>query len=283
MLPDFLHIGAGKCKSTWLYRVCLEHPEIYVPGHGYDNVNFFVNTYHRGLDWYETTFFAGVDGEKAVGEFSNSYMAFEPALQRIAKHMPDVKLTMTLMNPVHLIFYGWAHQHIKKKCDMELFGERRQVSRVEVQALLEKCGMDRERGMIVPPARLLHHHGHSLFRSSAAMWAFVLTRVRRYFAPEQVKVMLYDDLLDDRDAFLRSFFRFLGVDEDFCCDIAPETVNPDPPLLDHERWFPAELRQELIAAFREDIEELQEMLDRDLSHWLDDRTTYELDYCRQWR
>ena len=38
--PDFLHIGASKCKSTWLYRVCLDHPEIYVPGDGYDNVNF---------------------------------------------------------------------------------------------------------------------------------------------------------------------------------------------------------------------------------------------------
>ena len=54
MLPNFLHIGAAKSASTWLYRVCLEHPDIFVPPDA-DNVNFFLSTYHRGLNWYEET------------------------------------------------------------------------------------------------------------------------------------------------------------------------------------------------------------------------------------
>jgi hypothetical protein len=29
MLPNFLHVGAAKIASAWLYRVCLEHPEVY--------------------------------------------------------------------------------------------------------------------------------------------------------------------------------------------------------------------------------------------------------------
>jgi hypothetical protein len=285
MLPNFLHVGAGKCKSTWLYRVCLAHPDTYVPGHGYDNVNFFVNSYHRGLDWYEETFFSEAEGQSAVGEFSNSYLAFEPAMERIARHLPDVKLTMTIMNPVHRIFYGWAHVHIKDKCAMELFGERRRVSRVELEEFLRNCGMDADRGMIVGLDHLLHHHGHSRFRryASSSMYAFALKRLRRYFDPEQIKVMLYDDLLEDRGAFLRDFFGFLWVAEDFRPGIEPEDVNPDPPLLEHERWFPAELREELIEAFRPDIEELQRMLERDLSHWLDEAATDETEYCAKWR
>lgn len=31
MLPNWLHIGAAKCASSWLWRVCIEHPEICVP------------------------------------------------------------------------------------------------------------------------------------------------------------------------------------------------------------------------------------------------------------
>ena len=155
MLPNFLHIGAAKCKSSWLYQVCLAHPDIYVPGNSYDNVNFFVNAYHRGLDWYESTFFADVGNETAIGEFSNSYHVFEPALARIAHHLPEVKLTLTVMNPVHRLFYNWAHIFLKKKCAMTLFGESRQVSREDVEILLEKCGMEPDRGMLFTLDRLV--------------------------------------------------------------------------------------------------------------------------------
>ena len=285
MLPTFLHIGAGKCKSTWLYRVCLEHPDIYVPGQGYDNVNFFVNQYQRGLPYYEEKWFSDYRGEKVAGEFSNSYMAFEPALQRIAKHLPDVKLTMTIMNPVHRIFYSWAHVHIKTKCRMTLFGETRAVSRVEVEDLLERCGMDPAQGVLPLPERLTHHHGHSFFRTYAdsCLYAFCIDRIRRYFPADRLKVMLYEDLLADQAAFLRDFFQFVGADDSFTSTLAPEEVNPDPPLLEYERWFPPELRAQLVAEFRDDIEALQDLLDRDLSAWLDDSTTYDAEYCRRWR
>src|SRR5688572_24531671 len=80
-LPNFLHIGAPKAASGWLWRVCKEHPEIYVPTKP-DNVNFFTVAYHRGLDWYSQSYFNEFAGQPAVGEFSNSYYTFEPAMQR---------------------------------------------------------------------------------------------------------------------------------------------------------------------------------------------------------
>tara|TARA_A100001037_G_scaffold288092_1_gene298335 strand:+ start:1944 stop:2156 length:213 start_codon:yes stop_codon:yes gene_type:complete len=52
-------------------------------------------------------------------------------------------------------------------------------------------------------------------------------------------------------------------------DLKPEDANPDPPLSEYEQYFPMALRRELTEAFREDIIELQTMLDRDLSAWLD--------------
>jgi hypothetical protein len=113
------------------------------------------------------------------------------------------------------------------------------------------------------------------------MYAFNITRLRRYFPPERLHVMLYEDLLADRHAVLRGFYTHLGVDPDFHCDLALADVNPDPPLMAHERHFPAEMRQAILAELRDDILQLQDILGRDLSHWLDDSLTATTPYCNQ--
>ncbi|MBT4822376.1 MAG: hypothetical protein HN742_22660 [Lentisphaerae bacterium] len=50
---------------------------------------------------------------------------------------------------------------------MALFGETRQVSVLDVQELLYRCGMGPKRGLLDVPARLVHHHEHSYFRQVA--------------------------------------------------------------------------------------------------------------------
>ena len=66
MLPNFIHVGAAKCASSWLWRVYQEHPDVYVPLH-LDNVNFFVADYHKGLDWYQETYFDDWCGGEGSG------------------------------------------------------------------------------------------------------------------------------------------------------------------------------------------------------------------------
>jgi len=246
MLPNFLHAGASKCASSWLWRVCIEHPDIYVPDPP-DNVNFFTVGYHRGLEWYERTYFADWNGEKAVGEFSNSYMIFEPALQRIARHLPDVRLTMTLRDPIRRAYLSWAHVHRKGK-----------------------YGFDPARGIGIPFEKALHHHGHQYFRAWLApgFYAWHLERMRRYFDPGRMLVMLHEDLYADPEAWLQRFFEFLEVDADFRPELIGKQVNPDVPGSDPYESLSPELIDELRDIYREDVEQLQEMLGRDLSHWL---------------
>ena len=241
-LPNFLHIGAAKCASTWLWMVCKEHPEVYVPKTP-DNVNFFTVAYHRGLDWYRETYFADVAGEPVIGEFSNSYMAYEPALRRISRDLPSVKLTMTLRNPIERVFLQWAHVHLKKN------------------------GFDAAAGIGITLDRVLHHHGHAWFRHyvEPGQYAFLLQRVYRYFSRDHVLVTLYDDLAADNKGYLPRFFEFLGVSPDFETSLAGIDVNPD---VEGDRgWFPDELRAELGQVYRDDIAQLEDMLERDLSHW----------------
>ena len=245
MLPNFLHIGAPKAASSWLWRVCKEHPEIYVPDNP-DNVNFFTVAYHRGLEWYEKMYFADYTGEPAAGEFSNSYMMYEPALQRIAKHLPDVRFTMTIRNPIERAWYHWAHLHLKKK-----------------------YGLDPDEGREIPLDRVLHHHGHQWCRMfvEPGLYAFHLERIWRYFPKEHVLVTVYDDLAADNAAYARTYFEWLGVDPDFQSSLIGVTTNPDRGAIDGPHGLKAELREELRLVFREDIDRLQDLLDRDLSAW----------------
>ena len=246
MQPDFLHVGAAKCASSWLWRVCLEHPEIYVPETP-DNVNFFTVSYHRGIEWYERTYFGGCAGEKVAGEFSNSYMVFEPAMQRIARHLPDAKLTMTIRDPVERAYLQWAHIHLKKG----------------------KYGFDPAKGIGIPFEKCLHHHGHSWFRLwiDPGLYAFHIKRILRYVPRERLLVMLHDDLLADPAAWLCRFYNFLGVDESFETSLTGVDVNPDAPGSNPFEALSADVLAELHQVYHDDVCELEELLDRDLSAW----------------
>ena len=244
MLPNFLHIGAAKCASSWLWNVYKEHPDVYVPEH-LDNVNFFVSDYRQGLQWYERTYFSDWSDQRAIGETTNSYMLVERALERIERDLPNVKLTMTLRNPIDRAFIQWAH-----------FSKRR----------------------FRPEQRMAFENGLSswtMFRlwMEPGMYASHLKKVYRHFPKERVLVNFYDDLVDEPAQFLRRFLLFLGVDPDFQPSILNTIVGfPGPEQSDTEdhvlaRGFSESVREEMRQIFRGDLEALQELCGRDLSHW----------------
>lgn len=246
MLPTFLHAGAAKCASTWLWRCLKEHPQIYVPD-APDNVNFFTVHYHRGLEWYERTYFGDYAGEPALGEFSNSYMCYRPALERIARDLPDVRLTLTLRNPVERYFLSWAHVHLKKG----------------------KYGFDPDKGIGIPIEKVLHHHGHAYFRQwiEPGFYARHLDTIYELFPRDNVLVTLYEDLAAGNADYLRRYFQFLGVDADAEISLVDEEVNRDADVADPDEWMSPAFRAELGEVYAPDIARLEEMLDRDLSHW----------------
>ena len=53
-LPDFIIIGAMKSGTTSLYNYICEHPCV-LPA-AYDEVGFFDDNFHLGLNWYRSLF-----------------------------------------------------------------------------------------------------------------------------------------------------------------------------------------------------------------------------------
>jgi len=245
-LPNFLHIGASKAASSWLWRVCRDHPEIYVPP-DHDNVNFFTVHYHRGMDWYRETYFSDAEEEPAVGEFSNSYMVYRPALMRASRHLPGVRLTMTLRDPVQSLYLAWAHTHLKDK----------------------PYGFDGRKGRGIPLEKCLHHHGHAWFRlyMEPRFYARHLRHILELFPPERVHVMIYDDLREEPEGFLRGFFNFLDLDSDFRTDLLHTEINPDSKDADIHRDLSPDLVAELHRVYESDIADLEKLLGRSLESW----------------
>jgi len=112
VIPNFIGIGAPKCATTWLSEVLARHPEIFM-AHGKELVYFSSEKkIDRGIDWY-LKHFSGVTNEKAIGEFSVTYMgAGEITAKRIYDFNPNIKLIAVLRDPVKRAFshYRWLIQ-----------------------------------------------------------------------------------------------------------------------------------------------------------------------------
>lgn len=99
--PDFIYIGTSKAGSTWHFKVLSWHPEIYMyPG---KDLGFFSGHYENGWQWYLSQF-QPKPTERVVGEVSHTYLVHPAAPERIAEHLPDVKMLICLRDPVQRTF-----------------------------------------------------------------------------------------------------------------------------------------------------------------------------------
>lgn len=133
---NFLLIGAQKSGTTWLAAMLAEHPEIFRPKQ--KELHYFnkYTNYARGPAWY-LEHFRGVRGEKAVGECTPNYLWVcdaPPEVQDERRHrgkpplefvidenqirdvhervhalLPDVRLIVSLRNPVDRAISGFMH------------------------------------------------------------------------------------------------------------------------------------------------------------------------------
>jgi hypothetical protein len=108
MMPNFIGIGAPKAGTTWIFKCLQAHPQIFLAE--VKETMFF----HKGfysedkLSEYEAHF-QGAGNAIAVGEFSTNYLSSEQAVHRVKKHLPDVKLIVALRNPIDQMYSHYWH------------------------------------------------------------------------------------------------------------------------------------------------------------------------------
>jgi len=105
--PDFIIIGVQKGGTTSLSNYLIQHPSIHPALH--KEIHFFDRHFERGLNWYKANFptqfqkyiFKNLQNKEFLtGEATPDYIFHEFVPNHIRKELPNVKLVVTLRNPV---------------------------------------------------------------------------------------------------------------------------------------------------------------------------------------
>lgn len=286
--PNFFIVGTPKAGTTSLYYYLEEHPDIYMSPIKETNYFSYDEIKQQGLYYneehvvtpadYEAQF-AGVINEKAIGEASVSYLYYPAVPKKIKDFNPGARIIMVLRNPVDR---GFSHY---------LMDKRLGFVNLSLKDILHKTKKTK---------------ATDLFYQQYIGLGFYYEQVKRYmdaFGPEQVKVFLYEDIINDIDGVVKDIYNFLGVDATY----QPATgekhnvfLAPKNPLVEKlyalksfrtfikklfgekvqgaikNTFFAKEkkpqldpaLKTELQALFNNDILKTAKLLNKDLSAWL---------------
>ena len=285
-LPTFLVLGVAKAGTTALYHHLRAHPGVYMspvkePG-------FFSGSDYgpEALAAYRALF-SGVQGERAVGEASPSYLHHPDAPARIAALLPDVKLVVLLRQPVRRAVSHYFDMLNAGAFPYRPFEEvfREKMRHVEAWA---------DEPFACYGFRLSFYHD-------------ALRRYLDHFPRERLRVYLFEDFRAAPGALLADLYAFLGVDPGFRPDLEARhnpthgvprsralhrtVMQPNALKAVAQRLVPAPLRRraaafllrglrtgrptlpdalrdEFTAVYRDDILKTQALLGRDLSRWL---------------
>lgn len=99
---DFIGIGAPKCATTWIYECLAEHPQICM------SRPKEANLFSQGPIDRESLekCFKHCQVNQIKGEFSPGYLIKDKIAQRMREHNPAIKLIVSLKNPIKR-----AHSH----------------------------------------------------------------------------------------------------------------------------------------------------------------------------
>ena len=96
MLPSFFIIGPPRTGTTWLYEILKQRA---ILPKGTKETRFFDIHFHRGLSWYQAHY-PSSNGTQVLGEVAPTYFASQPACHRIQELVPTAKIICIFRNPV---------------------------------------------------------------------------------------------------------------------------------------------------------------------------------------
>ncbi|MEU4579110.1 sulfotransferase [Nonomuraea sp. NPDC023979] len=288
-LPDFLIAGVPKAGTTALHTALRRHPDLFLSR--VKEPKFFLtdgppphtggpgdaDTYREHV-WRRTDYealFADAPPGALTGESTPFYLYDTAAQRRIHALIPDVKIILTLRDPVERAHSNWTHLW---------------------SAGLEPIG-DLVRACEAEPKRIADGWGHFWHYTGLGRYGEQLAHLFSLFPREQVLIFRYRDVVDRPAATLDQVCAFLGVRTGLLTEVPRQNVTAHPQagarhavLATLRRRLPAPLagpvegllqrrgqarrpleweqRQRLIPCFADDIRLLQELTGDDYGDWL---------------
>jgi hypothetical protein len=295
--PNFLILGAGKCGTTSLYKYLGQHPDVLFSEPR--EPTFFDMEYEKGLEFYWNKYFVNWNGEKTVGEARPINLLLPFVAARIGESVPAARLICILRNPVDRAYSHWWMDrcHADEKLP---FTEAIRANFENIHAGEYFAGEEGARRWksVVSPVDLKTRSIRIYLE--CGYYAQQIKNYLVYFPASQIKLVLFEDLCRDTETVVRELWAFLGVGSSVPLgDLMPKNVGVTPlmlPIVKLARrlgineMVPSRIssqvhyltsvigpkpkiapatRRWLVDHYRPHVREFEELLGRDLSHWLE--------------
>lgn len=252
MRPNFLIVGSMKAGTSALIRGIANHDSVF-RAEGKE-VHFFDRHYDKGIDWYESRF-DNRGGATAFGE-GTPYLGNKVAMGRLLADLPDTRLIAILRQPADRAYSHYWHNRRRGREDLSF-----------------SDALEAEEERTAPDNTIFDYKKLGLYFGQ-------LAQIKQSIPSEQLLILFNDDLKHEREKTLRSTWEFVDVDPDRGRLEIPErgvtkrfwraAKNRIKGRSDDRSYPPMDFqeRASLTEEFVPDILKLQELLGRDLGHWL---------------
>lgn len=295
--PSFLVIGAAKSGTYTLNEYFARHPQVFMSPNKEPHFFAFGGSFDDGQagscqpahTWVNSLeeylqLFADTGEARMAGECSVSYLYWPGTAERIHQFNPNMRLIVSLRDPVDRAYSSFNYAKGYGIEPLKAISEGFQAERERIQKnqsiLLRYCDL--------------------------GLYSAQLARFYNVFPADQIKVILFEDLVSDPILTVRELYKFIGVIPDIELDPnvhanitrVPDDTNPLHRFINSEHWvrstvrkiFPMRIRQELrntarkafskrppqldadqrrqfVGLFDDDIRKLEKLIGRDLSAW----------------
>jgi len=293
--PNFIIIGAMKAATTSLYTYLKQHPDVFMTAikepmffNNFQNNNNFkiLGRKTKKITTFEQYYplFDAVKNEKAIGEASPTYISSENCPNLIQQHLPNVKIIAVLRQPVARAYSNFLHA---RRADRESISDFETAFNKETERKTENWSP-------------LYHY------KSKGYYAEQLEQYFNLFPKENIKVLLFEDLVNNPIETTQELFKFLNIDKSFIPETSKKAnVSGTPkgifgwiimklryynliPNIQFSNYLPnfmiqfifnsaykkarplaPEIKKRLTHTYyKQDILKLEKLIEKDLQHWL---------------
>lgn len=300
--PNLFIVGAPKCGTSALHYLLGQHPDIFMPI--YKEPHFFSKDFHKESDAFHgfvkhypfrtehdyLSVFKGAKNEKIVGDASTHALFSKVAAEEIYKFNPKSKIIIMIREPSEYLYS--LHSQLYKHLDEDIKDFEAALSKEE----------DRRRGKNIPKTV---EFPSKLFYSDWVKFSDGINRYYNQFGKDNVMVIVFEEFRADNLKICREVFKFLGVDDSFIPEVKVVHANKElkhrgfmkfiknPIVFKVMKIIPRKLysaigrkmhdllykqtkrdpmreefRIELKKKYKEEVEKLSNLLDKDLvSFW----------------
>jgi hypothetical protein len=289
--PNFLIVGAARAGTTSLWHWLRQHPHVFMSRD--KEPAYFVQNGFRAMtkDKYLSMFAAG-QGKPCIGEASTGYLPAAESPPWIHEVLGPVKIIIILRNPIERAFSMYCFMAMMGLEPIETFEEAldQESRRMASLQFRQNCFM-------IPRDYQYFHVG---------LYFDQTMRYINTFGADRVKILLFDDLKNDPSGFCAGVCQFLGIPYVNGHALTRENSVTVPRLIalqyrlrafrvqtrkrlgvsdravtclpimamyankarGTKRILSSAVRAELVERYRTSVEQLSDLLHRDLSHWL---------------